>query len=444
MKQQKDFHAIAVELALLAAGHSFPRLSQVGAGWVEGSDGPRRSEIYSLSEPSFSIATDTSSFGIFLLDTLVARDGRICLIEANGSNAALSSAISGRDDRRARHMYLTLRSRRWTDAPSVALIAYAPSLLHIGELYLRAGVFAQYLSEEFVVRLTNDRDHLGDEEISIVCGRIPDLADHITSDGRGIYYRGRPVVFGTNPNLLPELVRRGIIRRDGDSYNPPPDFQHEGAAAAIVHNKSWQQDLAQGTGFTPLRHAEAVSEHDAWEIIESFIADGMPVIGKINAGSGGVGIECFAPVNSVAERQRRLDNMLSTARERYGMNADDTIFPLRFFEFATSTPYTLRDGPRLWDFRFQCLVSPGRVEVTPCVIRLCPEAFDESTYDRGGVVANLTGRPPSLRYLRAPSSLRKSDPSVSVLDAMGIGQQRYYQMVESCARWSEAAYRGLA
>src|SRR3990170_277034 len=107
------FQGIAMELALKTAGHKFPRLSQVGAEWATENGGPTKVEINPPSERPVRVDTPgTDDFGFFLLDLTLSEDGRICLIEANGSNAALSSCIVGRDDRRALHMFLSYRSKK--------------------------------------------------------------------------------------------------------------------------------------------------------------------------------------------------------------------------------------------------------------------------------------------------------------------------------------------
>lgn len=41
----RSYQGIAMELALQAAGHKFPRLSQVGAAWAEEDGPPSKVEI---------------------------------------------------------------------------------------------------------------------------------------------------------------------------------------------------------------------------------------------------------------------------------------------------------------------------------------------------------------------------------------------------------------
>jgi hypothetical protein len=437
----RDFQGIAMELALLAAGHKFPRLSQIGAAWGEDIGGPTKVDLEPPTENPLRIDTNTDGFGIFIMDVTVSEDGKIYLIEANGSNAALTSAVRSKDDKRARHMTLSFTSKKKHSGSVIALLAYQSTLLHIGEYFGRAGIFAEQLSELHSVRLCNTDENLGNEEVSIVCGSINNLAEFITFRDGKIYFKHRPVVFACNSNLLPELARREIISRDGDWYGFNTKFYHDGICTPLIHDKGKQQDLASGTGITPLYHLDANHEDECYTVIQKFHELGMIAVGKMNAGSGGTGIEFFPPSVSMDENKKRLENLFKTVVDKYGAKSYKTMFPIRFFQFVRSSSYNLYGNNHLWDLRLQCLVYPGYTEVTPCVIRLCPKPFDETTYDWDSVVSNLSGRDPNAvgRFMRSPAAMRRSQPR-SVLEEVGINREKLNYIINSCALWCESAW----
>ena len=437
----RDYQGIAMELALLAAKHKFPRLSQIGSAWGEDTGGPTKVDLDPPIEMPVRIDTNTEGYGIFILDITYSLDGKIYLIEANGSNAALTSAIKSKDDKRARHMTLAFTSKKKPSGQVVVLLAYQSTLLHIGEYFGRAGIFAEQISELHSVRLCNTEENLGDEEVSIVCDSINKLADYITFKNGKLFFKHRPVVFACNPNLLPELARRDIIKSKNNWYDFDTKFYHENICTPLIHDKGKQQDVSQGTGITPLYHQEANNEQECYDVIKKFHDKKMVAVGKMNAGSGGTGIEFFPPTIPFEENKKRLDNLFVSAKEKYGNESLKTIFPIRFFQFARSTNYNLYGNNHLWDLRLQCLVYPGYTEVTPCVIRLCPKPFNESTYEWDSVVSNLSGRDPSAvgRFMRSPAAMRRSQPR-SVLEEIGISKERLNYIANCCAAWCESAW----
>jgi len=76
----RDFQGIAMELALLAAKHKFPRLSQIGAAWGEDTGEPTKVDLDPPIESPIRIDTDTDGYGIFLMDITYSTDGNIYLI----------------------------------------------------------------------------------------------------------------------------------------------------------------------------------------------------------------------------------------------------------------------------------------------------------------------------------------------------------------------------
>lgn len=437
----RDFTGIALELALRTAGHLAPRLSHVGAALGREEGDLARIEL----DPPVAAhirfdAPSIDGYSFFLLDCTRTDDGEFRLIEANGSNAALTSSVLGRDDRRSHHMALAFNSMRKPPGAVVALLTHQQGFLHIAEFFGRAAIFAEHLTEMHKVRLCNIHEALGEEDVSVVCGSIAEVAPLVERRGRALYYQSRPVRFGANPNLLPELVRLGVVDCVDGIHNIDDTIFHEGPCTPIVHDKGLQQDLAAGTQIRPLRWNLAHNREEALTAISAFRRAGEVAVGKMNAGSGGAGIEFFTPDMSDAACADRLDQLIGTAREKYGAKAERTLFPVRFFEFAQSTPYELNGQPHLWDMRLQCLVSPGYVEVTPCIIRLCPGPFD-GAFAWDSVVSNLTGRDPmaSARYLRSPAAHRRSQPT-TVLEAIGVDEENLQRLMMGCAQWCEAAW----
>jgi hypothetical protein len=403
--------AVAMEGALLASGAAFNRLTQL----------PR-------SVPSSSFSRAVPGYGMFALDVTVTTEGSPCIIEVNGSNCALTSTAIGTDLPRALNMALAFTTREPAAGPAAILLGHRPGLQFLAEFYARAVTFRELLADlGWDVELVNADTQPRTAEIAIVCGAIPELADHIERDGAGLRYRGRQVVFAQNPNLVPELVRRGDVRLHRATYDLDLSFFHEGAATPVVHDKVRQQQLAEGTGFAPLRSAYAWSYDEAVATVGEFHDAGVIPVAKGFAGSGGAAIGFFP---RGADPDRILDRMLSSAQRSYGEKAGESIFPIQFFEFATSVGYPVRDGRHLWDLRMLCLLSPGTVTVQPCVIRLCPAPFT-GVYEPAAVKSNLTGRAPTLRFVRAASAhnLRRAGVDDSVLG----------RLAEACANWSAAA-----
>jgi hypothetical protein len=428
--ESRSLSAKAFELGLKFVGHPFPRLSRVNAAACGNPfEGSARFDMPGIG-----------GFGYFLLDVTRTEGGQFHLIEANGSNAALSSSVTGRDDRRARHMYLTYKSKRKPRGQITCLLSHQKELIHVAEFYERAGVFAQCIANDQIVDLRAVDEDLGEEEVTVIVGAITDIAPFVQKSGGTLLYRGRPVAFGSNPNLLAELVRLGVIGCENGIYDIDDSIFHEGRCTPVVHNKGLQQTLARGTRIAPLRWAEANDLEECIRVIECFRADGIVAVGKMNAGSGGAGIQFFTPDMSSEQCGHTLRQIIDSAQAKHGEAATRTLFPIRFFEFAQSTPYNIYGEPHLWDMRIQCLVQPGVVDVTPCVIRLCPEPFDGS-YSWNTVVSNLTGRDPAgaSRFMRSPFAERRSQPG-TVLAALGMSRESLRDVLEGCAQWCVAAW----
>lgn len=429
----RDFSTIATELALKAVGHRFPRLSQLADG--------NRAHVGDKFDRSFRFPTPTvDGFSYFLLDITQTAEGRFHLIEANGSNAALSSSIVGRDDRRSRHMHMSYISRKTPQGQAVCLLTHQKALIHFAEFYLRAGNFARLLAEDQNVHLRDSSEELGDEEITVVVGAITDIAPMVTKEGDSLFYKGRPVGFASNPNLLAELVRLGTLSVQSRGYDIDDSIFHEGQCVPLVHDKGLQQMITENTNITPLRWSEGHDIDSCMRVIENFRADRIVTVGKMNAGSGGAGIQIFTPEMDMEQSRKTMISLVESAHSKHGSGVNRTLFPVRFFEFAQSTFYEVYGHPHLWDMRIQCLIQPGIVEVTPCVIRLCPKPFDGS-YLWDTVVSNLSGRDPQLAhlFLRSPFANRRSQP-ITVLEGIGMTDDSLHILMEACAKWCAEAW----
>jgi len=427
-----NFSGVAAEFILKTAGVPFPRLSRLGAAHGDG----REAKVYRAHFP----ASDIDGFSFFLVDVTVEEDGTVRLIEANTSNAALSSCGAGDDDR-ARHMAQAFEHRVPSGVSVVALLAFQPGFTHLPEWFSRAAAFARHLSARRSVELRAWNEMPGQESVSVICGPIPELASLVEVRGRKFFVHGREVVFLTNCNILPELVRLGKIARQKSGYACDLSTFHEGEAAALAHDKGCQQELARGTRIKPLDWREAADFAVAFDALDWFADQGLVAMAKMNAGSGGAGIQPFTPDLTNAPRSRRLEKLIKSARDKHGQMTDETLYPIRIFEFAKARPYPLHGKGHLWDLRVQVLVSPGRIDTRACVVRLCPAPFDGS-YNWNSVVSNLTGRDPAraMQFMRAPGAHRRSMEG-TVLEGLGMGERDMRHVLRGCAQWAAAAWR---
>jgi hypothetical protein len=416
--KRHDQRSLAIELAVQASGHRFPMLSTIGDGGA-------------LTPPQRYLSV-AHGFSLFLLDLTVTETGEIRLIETNGSNSALSSLSERGDVTRARHMFQAFYSKPGY-GQGAALLAHQPRFLHIPEFFNRGGLFAALVDDDLGgrVHLRGPEMVPGKEAVTVVCGAIPEIADHITRADGGLRYYDRPVTFAANPNLLAELARREIIEFDGTEYDLDTWFYHEGPCVRMIYDKIAQQTAAVGTDITPIPCEEVFTRAETVAAIGRFHARGATAVAKMRAGSGGTGIEFFPPTMTLPDIELRLDELIATAVEKYGDQAERTLWPVQLFEFVQSVPFSIDGNPHLWDLRVECLVSPGQVEVTPCMVRVCPAPFDPVSFDRAGVVSNLTGRAPSLQFLRPPSALATA----------GIGSDELDRIMAACAQWSDHAWK---
>ena len=242
---QRDVGTTAMQLALRAVGQPFQPTAEL-ANPQKALQLARRVEIDNGGVYSFAILDLTKTAG-----------GTYHLIECNGSNGALTSTALGNDGPRASHMYDTLKSKTDLREESAILLAYQPNFPLPPEFFSRARLFTEILAKECVANLRFHDEELEDERVAVVCGPIPSLATHIQREGDRLVYRGRKVIFATNPNILVELLRCGKLGYADGNYDIDTDFFHEGCLVPIVHDKGRQQEIARGTGIIPLQWAEA-------------------------------------------------------------------------------------------------------------------------------------------------------------------------------------------
>lgn len=408
----------AMELAVASAGHGFPRLTDLDT---------ERAKRHRVQVAS-------SDYAIVLLDVTLDTKGDLRLIEANGSNAALSSLTADGDEARAAHMAAAFEAKNKENKNGVALLGHQSGFLHIPEFFNRAGRFAERLEMRWNLELRDANERLGGECLTVIAGPLDLIASRCTeSDGR-LFYDGRSVLFATNTNLLPELARQGRIRHEGGRISLDTGFYHEGRLVPLIHDKSAQQVVADGTGIRSLVHADCDSPETCFACIQKFQKAELTAVLKMNAGSGGSGIEFVTPRLSKADIRQSWNRLLQSATIKYGQAVEETMFPVRVSEFTQSTPYRIGYSDHLWDLRVQCLISPGFIDVAPAVVRLCPEPFEQAAFSRNSVVSNLSGRTPSTQFMRSPWDVA-DDGSSNVLEACGIHGEIYNRLINACAAW---------
>jgi len=390
-------------------------------------------------------------WGILFADfVLEAGTGTPICHEVNGPNAVGSDALTGdsalRAEGEARQTLRRVRELGWLGAdgwlkqPVVTLHAHQHwrSFRTGGEFYPRVDQFAELLSQLLPnqdVCLRGGLDSLGTEAVAVVVGDVPSVAAglELNRAARRFEYRGRPVVFIGNPNLLPELIRtRKLHPEEPQKLTRELRVFHAARLLPIILDKGQQQLLLAGTGVRPLRWFAAHTFDEALQRTRAFLAQG-PVVLKPNATSGGTGVHVVAPGMTDQEIEQRLTAVVGDCVTKYGENAQATAFPLRGFEFIRSTGYPMADGEHLWDLRIGILLEPGQAKVFPVSLRLAPDPFDERTFHQGRDqwVSNVSGR---------QVTLLKSGMDDEVLQVIGMTDAKLDQVFAACVRWTMKAW----
>lgn len=394
-------------------------------------------------------------WGIVFVDvTLDASTGKVVCHEVNGPNAVGSDALTGDSVPRAANeaAQAIRRAKELGHLREDGTLARQVVTIHAhqhwpffrtgGEFYPRVAAFADCLADALpgmTVACQAAGDALGDEQVSVVMGDVPSIAANVTVDpvSRAFRYRGRPVVFMGNPNLLSELIRTGVFaREDRDAAHPALRVFHAWRLAGLIHDKARQQDLFDETGIRPLAHFTATSVEDALAKTRRML-ERHAVVLKPSDTSGGCGVTVVVPGMSDAQIMERIESLLAECRAKYGDNSDAMILPLRGFEFVRSTGYPLEDGEHLWDLRIAVLFEPGRASCYPVTLRLTPDPFDPDSFhlDKRQWVSNVSGR---------RETLLKSGMDDAVLAAVGLTDSLLEEAMLACARWTSKAWDCLA
>ena len=381
---------------------------------------------------------NTDGHAIVGLDLILNTNGDLNLIEANGSNQAGSSfgAPDG-DLARATHQVEAARERIAVAERGVILIAYATGTGAMPEIIARAALVRDAVNATHPCDLADTSHGLG-HAMTVIVDTVEKIASYIGVRDGSLHYAGVPVVSAANPNLLPELVRRGVIARIGASYAINTSVFHDGQLVSLIHDKGAQQDVAFGTGIAPLRWRECNDIAECIIAVADMQALGLASVAKMNAGSGGAGVEFFGPRCGAGEVKAGLNRLVDAATGKYGDHIDKSIWPLRVFEFAQSTGYPLADGLHLWDLRVMGLIRPGSVDLTFCGIRVCPEPFISGHFEKNSVLSNTTGRRPDLSTTRSP--LVEYGMPTAHLTAGGVNGQILDRIIDASAKWCEAAW----
>ena len=384
-------------------------------------------------------AKDINGYAICSIDLALDNHSKWRVIEVNGSNGGLSSLGDPHGDRRrAEHQMEAAFSRLAQQDRGAILVAYSADSIILTEIIARAHMIRDHVGHTSDCQI-GDADLEADAPFVVVVDTVERIAEQVTLRDGELYYRNRPVASVGNTNLLPALVRSGVLKRDGNGYGLADlTVFHDGPFAPIIHDKGAQQDIAAGTGLEPVRWQNCWSADDVVRAVRSFGERGLASVIKPNATSGGTGIEFFGPSSDEADIRGTLCRLLRAVRAKYGAGAAKSLWPIRVFEFVQSTSYPVAGAGHLWDLRVTCLISPGEVEMTLTGLRICPEPFRHGEYTRATTCSNTTGRVPSLERLYSP--LADAGAPTAVLAAAGVDAERFEQMLDGCASWCEAAW----
>jgi hypothetical protein len=422
---KKDFSAKAIQLALRVAGYD----NEVPEKILD------LSQFQGNEEIVFHVDAKTDAYSFFMLDVCIDENENWRLIEANGSNAALSSTAVNGDNARVKHLTEIFLSKVTPEKKCVVLFVHQFRFIHLGEFFCRAARFAEYVSEYRTVALHNVDEEIGIELVTVIAGEISEVAKHITCVGEEMFYKGVPVVLASNPNLLPELQRNNSL--NGAARKIETEIFHEQNCTMLILDKAMQQTVCNGSGILPLLCEDAFSLQDCIGVIERAAQNKRVIVAKMNAGSGGTGIEFFTTWMSQQEAKEKLLAMEKSVCEKYGTNAKSTMYPVRFFEFAKAKEVMIDGSGHLWDLRMEVLVRPGSIEVRPCVVRACPEPFDGS-YSRQSVISNLSGRLDA-KMLSKYMFKNPFHPESNFNDGLSISPEKLDELIHAVVKWSENA-----
>jgi hypothetical protein len=178
-------------------------------------------------------------WGIVFLDVVIeAGTGELVCHEVNGANGVGTDALTGdsryRAENEARQTAQRARDYGYLDPkgrvrqPVAALHAHQHWRFFRtgGEFFPRVDHYASCLDAVLPgnrVAMRSASEALGSEDLAVVFGDVATVVEGLSVDPQSqrFRFRGRPVVFIGNPNLVAELVRIGRWSgRDGDTGAP--------------------------------------------------------------------------------------------------------------------------------------------------------------------------------------------------------------------------------
>jgi hypothetical protein len=371
-------------------------------------------------------------WSIFLPDLLLDAQGRWRATEINVSNAAGTSSHRA-DLPRVEHEIGTLLAREIELVNgSVVLRPCSPDTNAKAEIYPRAALFSSVLQATIgrpVTLMPVREPKLPSEGLAVVAGGIPALSDALVLDGESLLYRGRRVVFMNNANLLAELSRRSGIQLADLLLRLDSRALHEGTSvAAIGFDKVRQQELCVGTKLSPVAAIRPDRRSALVACARELAAAYGGAVIKPDAASGGTSVLMVDPADTSRDVETLLEAGMEKMRRKYGEGWESTC-ALAAYEFVDPVPACTPRGPTRWDLRFEVLVEPTRVRITPLSARLCPEPVGRRL-SASSAIANRTGR------VRGEGSL------VSALDLcelLGLDETILAEAAAAIYSWVERA-----
>jgi len=277
-------------------------------------------------------AEPIDDWGLVFLDVVIeAGSGELVCHEVNGPNGVGTDALIGdsrfRAENEARQTAHRARERGYLGTngrlkrPITALHAHVHSRFFRtgGEFFPRVDHYASCVESVLPgnnVALCGASEPLGGEDIAVVFGDVAAVGAGLSVDPQtgSFVYRGRPVVFIGNPNLLPELVRIGRLERDGRRYlGADLRVLYGGRLTETIHDKGLQQLLLKRTGIRPLEYFEAPTREAALRQTRSMLERSAVVL-KPNAASGGTGVRVAVRGMSDLEIETLIGSVIEDCR----------------------------------------------------------------------------------------------------------------------------------
>lgn len=377
-------------------------------------------ESVTLAAPTVELELETGKYAYFLVDVVLdaSAERRIRLIEANGSNAAGSSAHDG-DLPRVDHMVATMLGR--SVPGKVAIIAHQGGTPCVGEIAIRAAYFGNELAKRTgeSVDIVQAGKPANKDGYTVVRGSIEELQDHLDVENGVLLYLGEPVSFVSNGNVIPALQRLG-------KELPNLEVIHEGRAVEITLDKAAQQRFCEAAGMAELKTFEANTIVAAVDFVVAHPE--LAFFVKIKGGSGAAGVVGLPPGVSAESASALIAAGLAKAEMKYSSLA--SAFPLTIVEDAETALLQLGDAEYRWDGRVEVMVYPDRIVACPLSVRRCAVPFDGSFLPET-VVVNLTG---------TADGNERVMPFIDVMSALGDDPAFLLDRISTaCAKWAAAA-----